>query len=635
MTDDDGGKTIFQPSAKKTSMQFEVGDILNGVYEIKRFIAKGGMGEVYEAVNIHNTDERVAIKVMLPEFAADERVIAMFAKEAGMLTRLHHEAIVPYRLSSRDELGRPYLVTAYVDGPSLEDQFKTFRPTEKEFGKLARSLAEGLGKAHSLGAIHRDIAPDNVLLVKGNPGHPKIIDFGIAQDARAGQKGATIIGDGFAGKLNYVAPEQLGEYDRNIGPWTDIYSLALTLLAVASQKHADMGGSIASSVKKRMTVPDISAIPDRYQPAFQAALQPDPANRPKSMAEFIELLNNRAARKSDGIAGFEPLAGKDDKAATQDTSQVTEKLPLSSKSKVIGGAIAATILVVAASAFMLNKGPSEKALPKETVKNDTVPVTPEVIPSTTRLDAALLNKVTTEPKCSWLSYSDKNAKGNVDPAKATYSFVGGTGNLSDTRRVIERSLSRTSGEAVSVDLSQVVEFDSKFCGAVDAIESIKARRNYISSPDSSRTHEVKETMYRYADGSEKLLRIASPQFEVSKIPENQSVILLGIDTLGNFSPLAIGKDEIQDLVVSMGGSIESDGFVVPFATSLDRGKKDGHGFVVLAGDRGFSKEFFGDPLFRQQVPLTTDWAQRFSQMAAANNWTSDIFWYSIVDEIEG
>ena len=198
MSDNDDDKTVFMPAPAKRAFQFEVGDVLSDIYEIKRFIARGGMGEVYEAVNIHHTDERVAIKVMLPEFAADDRVIAMFAKEAGTLTRLHHEAIVPYRLASRDPFGRPYIVTSYVDGKSLEDRFKNFSPTVREFGSLARRLADGLGKAHALGAIHRDIAPDNVLLVGGNPEFPKIIDFGIAKDARE-ERGATIIGDGFAG----------------------------------------------------------------------------------------------------------------------------------------------------------------------------------------------------------------------------------------------------------------------------------------------------------------------------------------------------------------------------------------------------------------------------------------------------
>src|SRR5437868_3047752 len=100
-TDDpeDNTETVFMPSRPPlaasperpetgaTPGRVSVGDVLNGIYEVKRLIARGGMGEVYEGVNI-NSDERVAIKVMLPTLAADPKVQAMFRKEARTLTRL-------------------------------------------------------------------------------------------------------------------------------------------------------------------------------------------------------------------------------------------------------------------------------------------------------------------------------------------------------------------------------------------------------------------------------------------------------------------------------------------------------------------------------------------------------------------
>ena len=86
--------------------------------------------------------------------------------------------------------------------------------------------------------IHRDMSPDNVLLPGGDVHQAKIIDFGIAKDLDS--TSATIVGDGFAGKLNYVAPEQLGDFGREVGPWTDVYSLALVILAVANGKNVNM-----------------------------------------------------------------------------------------------------------------------------------------------------------------------------------------------------------------------------------------------------------------------------------------------------------------------------------------------------------------------------------------------------------
>ena len=103
--------------------------------------------------------------------------------------------------------------------------------TPEELAGLLKRLASGLSAAHRLGAVHRDMSPDNVLLPGGDVHQAKIIDFGIAKDLDASS--ATIVGDGFAGKLNYVAPEQLGDYGREVGPWSDVYSLALVILAVA------------------------------------------------------------------------------------------------------------------------------------------------------------------------------------------------------------------------------------------------------------------------------------------------------------------------------------------------------------------------------------------------------------------
>src|SRR5215469_975382 len=125
----DDAETVFMPSrppttgpavAARTSAELppgrvSIGAILNGIYEVKRLIGRGGMGEVYEGINI-NSDERVAIKVMLPQLAADAKVQAMFRKEARTLTRLAHPAVVQYRvLAHEPQLNVLYIVTEVVD----------------------------------------------------------------------------------------------------------------------------------------------------------------------------------------------------------------------------------------------------------------------------------------------------------------------------------------------------------------------------------------------------------------------------------------------------------------------------------------------------------------------------------------
>ncbi|MGZ8361980.1 MAG: serine/threonine-protein kinase, partial [Allosphingosinicella sp.] len=251
----------------------KVGDVLNHIFEVKRFLARGGMGEVFEGCNV-NTDEKVAIKVMLPAMAADEKVVAMFRKEARTLTKLQHEALVQYRvLAQEPTLGALYIVTEFIEGVELSEMLGKVERTPEELAGLLKRLASGLSAAHRLGAIHRDISPDNVLLPGGDVHQAKIIDFGIAKDLDASS--ATIVGDGFAGKLNYVAPEQLGDFGREVGPWTDVYSLALVILAVAQGKNVNMSGSLVDAIDKRRKGPDLAAVPGNIRRLVEDMLKPD------------------------------------------------------------------------------------------------------------------------------------------------------------------------------------------------------------------------------------------------------------------------------------------------------------------------------------------------------------------------
>ena len=266
-----------------------VGFVLNGIYEIKRFIARGGMGEVYEGANV-NAEERVAVKVILPHLAADPKVQALFRKEAKTLTSLAHPALVQYRVLAREpRKDLLYIVTDFIDGEPLTNLIGRHPPTTAELVMLTRRLAEGLHAAHSHGAIHRDISPENVLLPDGVLSRAKIIDFGIAKSMEIGAQ--TVVGDGFAGKLGYVAPEQFGDFDRRIGPWTDIYSLALVVLALAGGRAPNMGTTLVEAIDRRRAGADITTVPPLLQPLFARMLNPDPRGRPQTMAEVITALD--------------------------------------------------------------------------------------------------------------------------------------------------------------------------------------------------------------------------------------------------------------------------------------------------------------------------------------------------------
>src|SRR6185437_4317042 len=111
-----------------------------------------------------------------------------------------------------------------------------------------------------------------------------IIDFGIAKSADPGDR--TVIGQDFAGKYSYVSPEQLGAYGGAVDGRSDIYSLALVLVAAARGRPLDMGSSPISVVEKRQSVPDLGDIPEELRDEIRPMLEPDPARRPQSMREL-------------------------------------------------------------------------------------------------------------------------------------------------------------------------------------------------------------------------------------------------------------------------------------------------------------------------------------------------------------
>ena len=269
------------PAGRFGQAQLSPGTRLSGIYEIDRLIGTGGMGEIYSA-HLIETGDQVAIKMLLPEFCENAAALTLFRKEASALHHVHNDAVVRYFVFTVEPmLGRPYLAMEFVDGRSLSDILQSDGPlTFEATCSLGRRLASGLQAAHECGVIHRDVSPDNVIVPSGDVGHAKIIDFGIARSTQHG----TVIGSGFAGKFNYVSPEQLGLFGGDVTAKSDIYSLGLLLAQVLTGQPVDMGGTQLDVIEKRRKVPDLGAIDMRIRPLLEKMLQPDPAKRPDSMA---------------------------------------------------------------------------------------------------------------------------------------------------------------------------------------------------------------------------------------------------------------------------------------------------------------------------------------------------------------
>jgi hypothetical protein len=293
----DSERTVFAPRAGAVS----VGTTLNGIYEVERLIAVGGMGEVYKGRAIQ-TGDAVAIKMIRPELARDEAALALFRREAAALHNLYNEAIVRYYVFTIDPgTQSPYLAMEFVDGQPLSERIKEAPLSVDEVDLLRRRIAPGLHAAHLLGIVHRDVSPDNIILPGGSIARAKIIDFGIARSSILGE--GTVIGSGFAGKYNYVSPEQLGLFGGDVTGRSDMYSFALVLAEALAGKPLDMGGSQVQILDKRRRLPDLSGIDARIRPLLARMLAPDPADRFADMSEVASWQPPTAPAKAVGAGG--------------------------------------------------------------------------------------------------------------------------------------------------------------------------------------------------------------------------------------------------------------------------------------------------------------------------------------------
>jgi eukaryotic-like serine/threonine-protein kinase len=302
-------QTVVQMRGNSGATSVPRGTRLNDIYEIDDQIAAGGMGEIYRG-HLIETGDAVAIKMIKPELADNESVLALFRKEASALHQLHHDSIVRYYVFTVDrKINRPYLAMEFVEGRALSDILRERPLSFEEADRLRKRIASGLQAAHDKGIVHRDISPDNIILPEEDVRQAKIIDFGIARSTKLGQQ--TVIGDGFAGKYNYVSPEQLGLFGGNVTNKSDIYSLALVLSESLLGTAIDMSGSQADVIDKRRQVPDLSGIDKRIRPLLEHMLQPKPEDRPESMQAIVDWVASaeKVAATAGGSKSVLALAG--------------------------------------------------------------------------------------------------------------------------------------------------------------------------------------------------------------------------------------------------------------------------------------------------------------------------------------
>lgn len=263
-----------------------IGKMLDDRYEISEIIGEGGMAVVYKALD-HRLNRYVAVKIMRDEMAADEEFRHRFCAESHAVAMLSHPNIVAvYDVSHNDAV--EYIVMELVDGITLK-QYMDRRGalSWKEAVHFSKQITKALAHAHERGIIHRDIKPQNVMLLRD--GTIKISDFGIAalENEIHESNGQAI------GSIHYIAPEQArGECP---DARSDIYSLGVVMYEMLTGEQPYTGDTLGEIAVKHMNaepVPPHDKIPDVPQELERVTLKAMSADLEKRYQSASEILDD-------------------------------------------------------------------------------------------------------------------------------------------------------------------------------------------------------------------------------------------------------------------------------------------------------------------------------------------------------
>lgn len=266
-----------------------------GGYRLERRLGEGGQGVVY--LGRGASGEPVAVKLL---GAGDPATRARLARELDALAGI--ASFCTARVLDVSTGGpRPYVVSEYVDGPSLTDRVRERGPLrDGDLERLAVGTATALAAIHAAGVVHRDLKPSNVLL---GPDGPRVVDFGIAR-----AEGAATLTSGLVGTPAYLAPEQIAGAPASAA--SDVFAWASTVLYAATGA-SPFGADTVPAVLHRVlhAEPDLSALPPRLREPVAACLSKDASRRPAARDLMVTLVtpNRRPASPSLPPAG--PPAG--------------------------------------------------------------------------------------------------------------------------------------------------------------------------------------------------------------------------------------------------------------------------------------------------------------------------------------
>lgn len=293
-----------------------------GRYQVIREIGRGGMGVVYEALDLVDS-EQVAIKV-LSRAHPDEDQLRLFRREAHALARLKHPSIAMIREADCTTSGEHFLVMELVQGESLDAYLRERNPTPHERLELFDLICKAINHAHQRCVIHLDIKPSNIMV--DADGHPKILDFGLARIVGTESSSTTILTeDGpFRGTLPYMSPERFLADFTQVDLRADVYSLGVILFELLTGELPFVMSKNAPHETVRRICEENARRPSRFNHSLRGdletiilkAMEKEPARRYQSALAITEDIDRYLTKRPilaqppSGVYGFRKIVAR-------------------------------------------------------------------------------------------------------------------------------------------------------------------------------------------------------------------------------------------------------------------------------------------------------------------------------------
>ncbi len=295
------------------------GQVIADRFQIVRFIASGGMGEVYEAEDLQ-LQERVALKTIRPELVNDERMLARFKREIQLARKVTHPNVarifefhlrVPVQIKPTLVIELTFLTMELLPGKTLAGLLRGPGGDKVPLSTaaampLVRQMAAGIDAAHAAGVVHRDLKPNNVILVPSpnyeNGTRAVVTDFGLARGGDSDLAASLTASDAMVGTAPYMAPEQVvGE---TITVATDVYAFGVMLYEMVTGRWpftGDTAMAIATRRLREAPPPPRKLVPTlepRWEEAILRCLERAPADRFHTIGDVVKALEGEKVADS-------------------------------------------------------------------------------------------------------------------------------------------------------------------------------------------------------------------------------------------------------------------------------------------------------------------------------------------------